>query len=361
MKLWLRVQRRCDQLALVGNRSARANFSVGWVPDALARHLGTLKPDVVHLHWVAHGFLRLESLAKISAPVVWTLHDMWTFTGGCHYAGACEKFTESCGRCPLLHGRRDCDWSRSGWLRRQRIFSGTSITYVSPSRWLAGRARASSLLRSADVRIIPNGIDAVRFAPRDRLMERRRWGLPEDRLLILAGSVQLTDNPRKGFQDLLQCLDWLGRAGGGRVADLVLFGAAAPATNELNGFKVHRLGEIVGEEAMASLYAAADVFVAPSLEDNLPNTIIEAMATGTPVVAYAAGGIPEIIDQRVNGLTVPTGEPARLADALHAILNDPAMRADLGRSARKKVLSTFTSKLAADAYRELYGRVLCAP
>ncbi len=358
MKLWLRVQRRCDRLALAGNRAAAANFSVGWVPDGLSHHLGVLKPDIVHLHWVAHGFLRLESLAKIPAPVVWTMHDMWTFTGGCHYAGTCGRFAESCGRCPLLGARRDHDLSRSGWGRRQRIFASKPITHVSPSRWLAERARESALLRSADVRVIPNGIDAARFGPRDRRAQRRRWGLPEDRLLILAGSAQLRGNPRKGFPDLVQSLDWLGRLGVKRAVELVLFGSAAPVTGELSGFKVHRLGEIAGEDAMASLYAAADVFVAPSLEDNLPNTVIEAMAVGTPVVAYATGGIPEIIDHRVNGLMAPTGEPARLAAELHAMVSDTALRAALGRRAREKVLRVFTRELAAEAYRELYSDVL---
>ena len=358
MKYWLRLQRRSDRLALVGNRAAGSNFSVGWVPDGLGRHLAALKPDIVHLHWVTHGFFRLESLAKISAPVVWTMHDMWTFTGGCHYAGPCGRFAESCGRCPVLGARREHDWSRFGWTRRQRVFAGKRITYVSPSRWLAERARASSLLRAADVRVIPNGIDASLFAPRDRVTQRRKRGLPEEKLLILAGSAQLRDNPRKGFPDLLQSLELLNRSGVGRSVEIVLFGAAAPAADELSGFKVHRVGEIAGEEAMASLYAAADVFVAPSLEDNLPNTVIESMAAGTPVVAYAAGGIPEIIDHGVNGLTAPTGEPARLADALRTMVSDTALRAELGLRAREKVLRVFTRELAAEAYSELYGQVL---
>ena len=297
--------------------------------------------------------------AVLGAPVVWTMHDLWTFTGGCHYAGPCGRFAESCGRCPLLGARRDNDWSRSGWSRRQRIFAGKEIACVSPSRWLAERARASSLLRAADVRVIPNGIDASRFAPRDRVTQRRRWGLPEAKLLILAGSAQLRDNPRKGFPDLVQSLELLNRSGAGRSAELVLFGAAAPATDELSGFKVHRLGEIAGEDAMASVYAAADIFVAPSLEDNLPNTVIEAMAAGTPVVAYATGGIPEIIDHGVNGLTAATGDPAQLAAALRTMVSDAAFRAEAGRRAREKVLRVFTRELAAEAYSELYRQVLC--
>lgn len=358
MQAWLRLERRSDRLPLAFEGAAARGFSVGWVPDGLAAHLRALQPDVVHLHWVTDGFFRIETLADINVPVVWTIHDMWSFTGGCHYAGACEGFTRQCGQCPLLGGRQERDLSRTGWTRRRRVLAEKKVSFVSPSLWLAGQARRSSLLRETEVRVVANGIDTALFAPRDRRAMRQRWRLPLDKLLVLAGSAQLRDNPRKGFPDFLQSLGILrGRADAAAV-EVVLFGGEAPSQAELAGFKVHYLGMIPDEEAMASVYATADIFVAPSLEDNLPNTVIEAMAAGVPVVAYNAGGIPEIVDDGVNGLLAAVGQPQQLASALGRMISDADFRNRCGPRAREKVLRAFAKEDFARAYGQLYADLL---
>ena len=354
MKLWSRVQRRCDRLPLMMAGAAAREYSPGWVPDGLAGQLQALQPDIVHLHWVAHGFVRPDLLPRIGVPVVWTMHDMWPFTGGCHYAGACRNFTQACGRCPLLGGQREADLSRAGWQRRRQAFARKRVTFVSPSRWLAAQARTSALLNAADIRVIPNGIDEACFVPHLPSTERRRWGLPPDKIVLLAGSAQLNDNPRKGFGDLLQALEILRGAVAPGSVELALFGGARGPVTELAGFPAHNLGVLTDDQAMASVYAAADVFVAPSLEDNLPNTIIEAMAVGTPVVAYAAGGIPEIVDHEVNGLVVPVGQVAGLAAGMLRMCTDGAWRRGCGQRAREKVEQVFGRIGSAGAYRDLY-------
>jgi glycosyltransferase involved in cell wall biosynthesis len=357
MKLWLRAQRRCDRLPLVFKGPPARMFSPGWVPDGLVQPLRALQPDIVHLHWVADGFFQVESLRSLNVPVVWTMHDMWPFTGGCHHAGGCDHFTGQCGHCPLLGGRGETDLSRAGWMRRQHGFAGRLVSFVAPSRWLAGRARQSSLLKGESVRVIANGVDPVVFSPQDRGSARRRWGLPSDKLLVLAGSAQLR-NPFKGFSDFLRCMQLLRGRPDMTSVEVVLFGGNAPPTAELEGFKVHYLGLLRNDEAMASIYAAADVFVAPSLVDTLPSTVIEAMAVGIPVVAYDAGGIPEIVDDGVNGLLAPVGQPDRLADALGRMLGDAAFSIGCGQRAREKVLRTFAKEDAARAYAELYAELL---
>lgn len=357
MKLWLRAQRRSDRLPLWFKGDRAALFSPGWVPDGLGRQLQVLRPDIIHLHWVADGFFQVESLRKIGVPIIWTMHDMWPFTGGCHFSGSCQNFVRECGRCPLLNSKKENDLSRAGWARRRRAGEGKKVQYVAPSRWLAGGGRESSLLREAEISVIPYGIDTGIFAPGDRAAARRRWGLPPHKRLLLAGSAQLGD-PRKGFAQFRQSMQLFRGLPGATDVEVVLFGGDAPAAAELKEFNVHYLGVIPNDAAMASVFAAADIFVAPSLEDNLPNTVIEAMAAGVPVVAYDAGGIPEIVDHGVTGLLAPVGQPAQLTAAFSRLVNDPEFLRACGQRAREKALRTFAKQDAARAYRELYAQLL---
>ena len=353
---WLRWQRRLDRVPLMFAPPAARGFSIGWVPDAVAGATAALAPDVVHLHWTADGFMRLESLGALRAPVVWTLHDMWAFTGGCHYAGACGRFAERCGRCPLLGMRREGDWSRRGWERRRRLLAQTTPVFVAPSRWMAERARASTLLRDADVRVIANGIDPVDFAPSDQAAARAALGLPAGSFLLLAGSAEWGGNPRKGFAHLRAALRALREE---RMAlEVVMFGAGGGPGAELEGFRVHSLGVIRGDPALARVYAAADVFVLPSLEDNLPNTAVEAMAVGVPVVAFAVGGVPEIVDAGQNGLLAAAGRPDELARAIARLIADPTLRAACARGAREKARRAFNADQAAAQHRALYRELV---
>jgi glycosyltransferase involved in cell wall biosynthesis len=357
MKLWSRVQRRCDRLPLVFMGAGAADFSPGWVPDGLARHVAALAPDVVHLHWVTDGFFQIETLQKLLAPVVWTMHDMWPFTGGCHYAGTCGRFAAACGCCPLLGSRRESDLSRKGLERRRAVIGRSSPAYVSPSRWLADQAHRSSLLRNAEIKIIAYGIDTACFRPRDRSAIRTGLSLPQDKMLILVGAAQLKTNLRKGFAHFRIALNMLQKMVPMGAIEIVLFGSGDWEGETLEGFRVHSLGVLEGDEALACAYASADVFVAPSLEDNLPNTVIEAMAAGIPVVAYNAGGIPEIIDDGQNGLLAPVGRPEALAQTLARMLNDHDFRSQCRQRSRQKILRSFDNKAAAEKYRELYGEL----
>jgi glycosyltransferase involved in cell wall biosynthesis len=354
MKVWCRVQRRCDRLVLALHGRRSGEFSPGNVPDGLMRHLRTFAPDIVHLHWVADGFFRIESLARLTVPVVWTMHDMWPFTGGCHYAGSCERFTNICGRCPMLNSRREHDLARTGWERRQTTFGRNRPVFVAPSRWMENQARRSALLRNADVRTIANGIDTDCFTPRDRAAMRTKLALPQDKTLVLAGAAQLGANPRKGFTHFISALRELRGLVASGSTEVVLFGSETSGCEELEGFRTHKLGRLEGDEALATAYASADIFVVPSLEDNLPNTVIEAMAAGTPVVAYDVGGIPEIVDNGENGLLAPVGRPEALAQALARMLKDDDFRNRCRQRAHEKALHCFDVRKSADRYHALY-------
>jgi glycosyltransferase involved in cell wall biosynthesis len=353
---WRKLQRRLDRIPLAIKPPVAAAFSIGWVPDGLAPSINALAPDIVHVHWTADGFMRPETVAKFNAPIVWTMHDMWAFTGGCHYTGGCERFRNTCGCCPLLGGNDESDWSRRGWTRRSKAYRGRGIWFVAPSRWLATQARASALLGSANIEVIPNGFDIDRFSPSDANQARTVFGLRPDAFVVMAGAAQFSANARKGFHQLVAALDILRGTVPAAAVQIALFGSEAPVPAELSGFAVRDLGPIASEETLAQAYAAADVFVAPSLADNLPNTVIEAMAVGVPVVAYDVGGMSDIVDHNINGLLLPAADTAALARGLAEMMANPKRRIEWGLRARDKALRVFAIGRAVQAYQNIYRK-----
>jgi glycosyltransferase involved in cell wall biosynthesis len=259
----------------------------------------------------------------------------------------------------MLGSGNDHDFSGRGWQRRREIFGGRRIVFVAPSRWMAETARRSSLLAHADIRVIANGVDTRSFAPQDRRHVRAALGIAPEVFVAIAGAAHFRENPRKGFAQLRAALRAFRELNPDGELELVLFGDAAPRLSELEGFRVHDLGVLKGDAALALAYAAADVFVLPSLEDNLPNTAIEAMAAAIPVVACAAGGAAEIVGHEQQGLLVERGRVDALARAIARLQDVPEFRMACGVRAREKVLREFSDDVAAARhialYRELAG------
>jgi glycosyltransferase involved in cell wall biosynthesis len=219
------------------------------------------------------------------------------------------------------------------------------------------QVRRSTLLAGAEVRVIANAFDTTVFAPQDRNVARTMLGLPQDKILILAGAVQLSD-PRKGFSHFRAALRGLRGVLDANRVEIVVSGAGAGGDAEIEGFRANYLGFLSGDLALARGYAAADVFVLPSLEDNLPNSAIEAMAVGVPVVAYGVGGIPEIVDHEETGLLAELSQPNALGSALARMVLQSEFREYCGRQSRLKVLRTFDSTKIAEAHRALYREVV---
>ena len=339
-------------------RGPRPMFSPAWLPDRLARQVRRSAPDLVHLHWIAGGMLRIESLARIGRPLIWTMHDMWAFTGGCHYDEGCGRYVAACGRCPVLGSSRQ--WDLSSWVmrRKRRAWREVPITLVAPSRWLAEKARAASLFRDRPVRVIPNGLDLDRFQPVDPGLARRLLGLPPERSYLLFGAFDPAGERRKGFGLLQAALQHLAGSGWRDRLDLLVVGAAAPAAPLDLGLRTHFLGLLRDELSMALALAAADAVVVPSTQDNLPNMAVEAFACGRPCVGFAVGGLPEIVEDGLNGRLAPPFETGELAAAIAWVLEDQERRRALGRAARQKAERTFDLRLVARRYAELYAEVL---
>jgi len=336
----------------------RVPFTPALVPDRLRSKVAGLRPSIVHLHWVAAGFLRLESLRRLKLPLVWTLHDSWAFTGGCHVPFDCTRYRDVCGACPLLGSGKERDLSRRVLFRKKKAWHGLDLTVVTPSRWLAECARSSSLFRDARIEVIPNGLDLNRFRPVDQGTARDILSLPRDRKLILFGGVHSTADPNKGFRLLSEALRGLAAEGWRDRAEALVFGGQEPENSSDLGLKARYLGNIRDEITMALLYSAADVFVAPSIQENLPNTVMEAAACGTPSVAFTVGGLPELIEHCRTGYLARPFLTEDLGHGISWILEDGARQRELSLASRQKVEREFALERIAGRYADLYREIL---
>ena len=334
-------------------------FSPQWVPDSLASEVAKINPDVINWHWVCEDYMQIETLAKFNKPVVWTLHDMWAFTGGCHYSENCDRYMNSCGACPQLHSTKDTDISRWIWQRKAQAWQNLDLTLVTPSNWLAQCAKSSSLFKKYPVNVIANGLDPEVYKPLNRLLLRESLNLPQNKQLVLFGAMQGTDDRWKGFPLLVPALQSLSKSGWQDKIELLVFGSSKPENPIDVGFKTHYLGRLE-DESLAKVYAAADVMVVPSRYEAFGQTASEAFACGTPVVAFDVTGLKDIVDGQQNGYLAKPYETEDLARGIAWVLEDPDRHHKLCRSARLKVEEKFTLQVQARAYKNLYEEILQA-
>lgn len=326
------------------------HWTRGRVGSGVAARLNAIAPDVVHLHWIGRGFMSVREIGALRGPVVWTLHDSWAFTGGCHVPNDCTRYREKCGACPLLGSRREHDVSRRTWQEKARAWRAVNLTIVTPSRWLASCAAASGILKERRIEVIPNGIDTTVFHPDDRRAARAALGLPSNRPLILFGAMHAGVDRNKGLHLLIAAL-----ASRRWEADLVLFGSEDPRVAEGCGLHVHARGVVADDQVLRRLYSAADVTVLPSMLENYPNVILESFACGTPVVAFMAGGVPEMVEEGKTGFLARPYEVTSFAEALHhALENAAALRA----ACRAWVEREASYEGMARRYRALYESLL---
>ncbi|MFN6943436.1 MAG: glycosyltransferase family 4 protein [Cytophagaceae bacterium] len=314
--------------------------------------------DIIHLHWINFGFLSLKSLKKIVAlkkPIVWTLHDMWAFTGGCHYSGECTNFKTGCGNCFYLKTCKPDDSSKKIWNKKMHIFKDANLTIVTSSNWLGRCASNSQLFKTTTVKTIPTPIDSSVYKILDKNNCRKKLNLPTDKKLILFGCMNIEDE-RKGFRHLQNALKFYLKQFPDSLKDteVVVFGKSSHISLDID-FKIHSLGLINSEEKLVMVYNAADTFVLPSLEDNLPNTVMESMACGTPVTAFDLGGIPDMIEHQVDGYMAEPKNSVDLANGIHYILTNQEA---LGMKARQKMETYFNESFVATQYTNLYKEIL---
>jgi glycosyltransferase involved in cell wall biosynthesis len=349
-----------DRLPLKLYRCQGTVFHPGW----FKRRHGTSyigDSDIVNLHWITDGFLSIGNLGALSGfgkLLVWTFHDMWAFTGGCHYTGDCEKYKTICGACPQLGSTSDKDLSRRVFRKKQRAYSGLDLHIVTPSRWLGNCAKESAVFSRFSVRVIPNGLDTRTFKPLGRDAARDMFNLPKDKKVVLFGAMNATSDQRKGFSFLVEALKRL-KAITERPDDymLLIFGAGGPDHGESVPFETIYTGSLLDDVSLAVLYNCADVFVLPSLQDNLPNTVMESLACGTPVAAFNTGGIPDMIEHKENGYLAEYKNAEDLALGIAWVLENENRWKKLSRAARTKAEREYTLEVQARTYMELYDEI----
>ncbi|MCF8144163.1 MAG: glycosyltransferase [Deltaproteobacteria bacterium] len=317
--------------------------------------------DIINLHWVA-GMVNWPN-AKTAfgdKPIVWTLHDMNAFTGGCHYAEDCDKYREGCGACPQLGSNNEDDLSYQEWMKKRRAFESLNIvSVVTPSRWLGKCVGQSRLLGKVPVSVIPNGCPLDTFEPYPRIEGRRKLGLPESKKIVLFGADSVL-NRRKGFAYLIESLNQLSLKDGSDVI-LLTFGNLPKGVNIPSKYSVVNLGMISDEKQLAMAYSVADVFVLPSLEDNLPNTVIEAMACGVPVVGFDIGGMSDMVKHKSTGYLAKARDIKGLSDGMDWTLSSADRGRDFRKACREKVEREYGLEIQANAYRELYAEMKTGP
>ena len=311
--------------------------------------------DVIHLHWINQGMLSLNGICKIlrsGKPVVWTMHDIWPATGICHLTLGCHYFVNRCANCKYLPGGGGSnDLASRIWQKKQQMQVDENIYYVACSRWLESEAKTSALLKGQKITSIPNPIDTHIYKKGNKEEARQRLGLPLDKKLILFASQRVT-NENKGMSYLIEACRQLSDQ-----CEVVILGGHAEEVVEQLPMKAYPLGYVNEEQRIVDVYNAADVFVLPSLSENLPNTIMEAMACGVPCVAFKVGGIPEEIDHLKNGYVAAYRDAEDLAKGIAWVLEE-ADYESLSQQAVHKVMQCYSQQSVAVKYLEVYQQAM---
>ena len=318
--------------------------------------------DIIHLHWVNQGMLSLKDLKKIlqsGKPIVWTMHDMWPCTGICHHARECDNYHKECHHCPYLyHGGAKKDLSNQIFKKKKELYQLSPITFITCSQWLKERAGQSALLDQHRIVHIPNPIKTNLFTPRNKVEARQKCNLPTNKKLILFGSVKITDK-RKGIDYFIESCKILAEKHPELVNNLgvAVYGKESEQLKSLVPFQVYALDYISNEKELVNVYNAVDLYVTPSLEENLPNTIMEAMACGIPCVGFNVGGIPEMIDHLHNGYVADYKSAEDFANGIHWTLSESEYQS-LSEEARRKVTSSYSESTIAKKYIEVYNKII---
>jgi glycosyltransferase involved in cell wall biosynthesis/SAM-dependent methyltransferase len=347
------------------HRTEKSNtfFSIPYPGFDLTRIPALNETDIINLHWVAQyqSLSTLQKLCSLKKPVVWTLHDQSAFTGGCHYGAGCEKYRSDCSRCPQLSGNLQA-LPEAVLKDKLSFFKGLDITFVTPSRWMGDCLKKSRLFRDRRIEVIPNSLETDIFSPLPKEEARQILGLEKDIVTILFGGEDASEK-RKGFSELVSAIQFLSEKSEfkklieTKKVYLLCFGRPSKLLASV-GIPVVALGYLCSDSEIRNAYCAADVFVLPSLEDNLPNTVLEAMSCGTPVVGFDMGGMPDMVQDGITGRLVPVGDSRQLGEALLSILLDSNRRKQMGGKCREIVENEYPLRVQALGYSEFYEELI---
>lgn len=309
------------------------------------------RPDLLHLHWISNGMIGVKELGRVEIPVVWTLHDMWALTGGCHYSEGCARYQQQCGECPRLGSKASLDMSAWTLKRKLRYWRGIErLVPVAPSSWLARCAEESAVFSDRKCHVVPYPIDTDAYHPLDQDQARAILRLPTDKKLLLFTAMGATGNSRKGYQYVAPMLETLQKSFSTEELELVVVGSSRPPQGWKTDFRTHFVGSLSDSVSLNLYYSACDVSLAPSVEENLALTVMESLSCGTPVVAFRIGGMPDMIESGHNGYLAEPFEPEDLARGVSLVCRHPEWRVH----AREVALDLFCPDRVAEQYLKIY-------
>ena len=337
-------------------------FSLPFFGRDISRNKWVKESDIIHLHWINHAFLRpkdISKLKKLNKPIVWTFHDSNAFTGGCHVRYTCDHFLKECGDCPVLKNAGQNDWSHRIWLHKQKAYNGLDFMIIAPSKWMAESVLKSKLLHDRGVQVIANTLNTAIFKPYLKTEAREKLGISANKFILMSGFMPSRKDLHKGTPYLIEALAILTTDSGISVNDieLIVFGNRDAENTPEFSISTTFLGTISDDEKLALCYSAADVFVTPSLEDNLPNTVMESLACGTPVVAFTTGGIPDMVKHEENGYLAAYRSSEDLATGIKWVF-DHGDKQRLNTAARQSVMENFSEDIIARKHIAVYQELL---
>jgi glycosyltransferase involved in cell wall biosynthesis len=326
----------------------------------ISKHKLVREADIINLHWIANfvDYKKFFSNFK-NKPIVWTLHDMNPFTGGCHHSDHCKKYTTHCGKCFQLNSKKENDKSYKNFQTKKKIFYNLNLTIVSPSKWLLNCATKSTLFNKYENIKISNAVPINTFKIIKKESAKEILNIKQKQFVIMFCAKSINQH-RKGSNFLIEALKILKNEKNISNITLLMVGSNNNGSNNKlnNQFDIRQIGYLTDENLLSVCYNASDLFVIPSLAENLPNTILESMSCGNPAIGFNIGGIPELIKNNKNGFLTNFKDSRDLANNILWMIEHPNERKQMGINARKNVEKNFSQEFQARNYIKLYKKLL---
>ncbi len=347
-KIAIEVPTRLARLA--GGPKDSGLLSPPLINTGLLHRINHSKPDVVNLHWLGHNTLSIKEIARIGAPIVWTLHDEWFYRGTEHYGDDSRPY-QGYSKVPGSSGRL-FDLNRMVWNLKRRHWT-TPMTLVSPSNWLAKNASNSVIGRHHTIHVVPNPLDTDFWTPIPKVEAAKTLNLDPGRVYVLSGSLAADSDPRKGKDLVMKALEGVSGLHALPTKTEVLFFGGTPHQGRIGPFNYRDLGTLDNAQLRAA-YSLSSVLLFGSRQDNLPQTATEATSCGAPVIAFNVGGVPDIVSHGETGFLIEPFDTTQMSRALEALLNNRSLQTTMGSNAKRKAQGLWSEQVVSAQYRDIF-------
>jgi glycosyltransferase involved in cell wall biosynthesis len=335
------------------------SHSGNWLPSSLSKIINASDCDVVNMHWVAGETLSIEDIGRINKPLIWTIHDMWAFSGTEHHGeyGFDARWRSGYNKKNRPHNERGIDLNAIAWKRKIKSFQN-DIQIVAPSQWLASCARGSKLFGNNIISVIPNPININIFRPYDMLLSKDILGLPIEKSIILFGAMGGGKDPNKGYDLLVNALQILSRNIDISHLICAIFGQSEPEIPLVLPIPIVWMGHLYDDYTLSLLYSASSVMVVPSRQENLPQTATEAQACACPVVAFNSTGLPDAVEHAKTGYLAKPYDCEDLAQGIQWVLEKESRRVSLSMASRERAICLWAPEKIVSQYLSVYQNTL---